>query len=505
MDWIKRLAAAGIAIALLVLAIFMGEQAFQQVLDFRMLERIPLTSVIASSEGEVQLHGRASPVEKALLSPKTQTPCVYYHYTIEEEYRDSDGDTRWRNIHDSRDAVNIVLDDHSGQVTLLAATAINQIDWSSAQKYYKQQGDRRYTEWRVDVDDQITVFGWLTNGLKAPSVSFNHQGDYLPIISSFGADDARGDIGWMAVLYLTLAITAISFMVYAIIFALAIHKVLVFLSLMTFACSSLLIHYGWKSLENDVINGYQRVATQQQRATAVINTLFNDHGLGAVPAALNFDLNAPSYNSLSIHNRDKINGLRMAAFEVRERYLIQIQRFPENIYASVKSLHKPSDIQLPADQQALATQRVKAYKPTKIAQQTLLTLGGLLITIVAAWIAFRLIRVKRIQENLPTTKTAGVVFGLTEIKGQLKASDSSDLLSGPVSGEACCWYHYIVKEKRGSGKIASGSPSKTVSKNKLSTVRMTKAGCVYSLPKPRLLVNTAAPIDKVIDTISKRV
>jgi 1-acyl-sn-glycerol-3-phosphate acyltransferase len=58
-----------------------------------------------------------------------------------------------------------------------------------------------------------------------------------------------------------------------------------------------------------------------------------------------------------------------------------------------------------------------------------------LFIVLVAWIAFQQIKVKRMQENVPTSKSAGVVFGLAEVKGQLLA---------PATQIPCSWYRYIV-------------------------------------------------------------
>lgn len=62
-----------------------------------------------------------------------------------------------------------------------------------------------------------------------------------------------------------------------------------------------------------------------------------------------------------------------------------------------------------------------------------------------------MIRIKRIQENLAFTKTAGVTYGLTEVVGILRAQTDVTPLSGPVSLQECTWYRHLIQEKRGSG------------------------------------------------------
>ena len=59
------------------------------------------------------------------------------------------------------------------------------------------------------------------------------------------------------------------------------------------------------------------------------------------------------------------------------------------------------------------------------------------------------------QENIPTSKTQGVVFGLAEVKGKLVPQAEGGVVTGPLTDEDCVWYHYTVEERRGSGKNKS--------------------------------------------------
>lgn len=441
------------AILLFGVAVFAGQAAFEKVLAFRVLERIPLTSVMASTGGEVQLRGSAEPAGRTLSAPDTHTQTMYFRYLVEEKHKDSDGNTKWRKVRDERNAVNFFLRDSSGRALVAARPALSHIDWSIQRKHRVERGDRRYSEWRIDAGDTVDLFGWLALTTTDPEVSFTHAGNFLPIVSSFDGDKERRDIGWTSLLLLILSITALVFMCFFVVLSLAIHRVLVLLSLVTLSSCLLMLYYGWNSLENDVQAGYQRATTQYQRSYALLEQRFRELQLD-VDDITAFDLREPQFAALTEADKLQLNGWRMATVVVRDRYLNQIDHFPENIYAKLNRLGTPPAFMLPDDQQQIALAARTGFRPTNIGQQIMLTLAGLAVMGLTAWFGFKLIQVKRMQENLPTVKAHGVVFGMTEVVGKLVPEDAEHLLVGPLSSQYCTWYHYKVQERRGSGKSA---------------------------------------------------
>ncbi|SMF56179.1 Uncharacterized conserved protein [Alteromonadaceae bacterium Bs31] len=448
----RRILAFLLAVLLLAVAVFTGQLAFNKILDFRKLERIPPSTILASTGGEVQLRGNVSTIQDALESPYTQTPSVYYHYTVEEERTDSDGDTSWHTIQNDKQSIDFLLADGSGQVKVRAQHAQN-IHWTAEKKFHTRKGKLRYTEWRIDENDFITLYGWMEIGQDTAEVSFSKAGEYLPIISTASAQQERSKRSWWAIVLLAVSVAALTFMAYALCYALGIHKILSFLSMASFATTLLLFHYGWKSMQSDVNGGYERFQQQVQRSETLIEQkLALLHIKPGVD--LNFDLTQAEYSGLSEKDKAQLNGWRMASVLVRERYLYQIARFPEDVYARLKKLNTPASIALPADQQQVAERQINTFQATQTKRHNWLSILSLFITCATAWLGFRVIRVKRMQENLPSSKTGGVTYGMTEVQGVLQEQNPQQLLQGPLSGAKCCWFHYTVKEKRGSGKNA---------------------------------------------------
>lgn len=444
--------AALAALLLLILSLFASERGFQIVQDFRTLERIPLTSVLGSVGGETQLSGRIEAASKLLSAPKTGVACLYYDYTIEERVVDSDGKESWRTVHAANDAVDMRLVDATGSVRLNTRAARDLIDWSAPVRFVDRVGDRRYTERRIEAGDRITTFGWLNVDAGTPEIVFDHGGKYLPIVSTDSAAQKRSDLSSFAMLWLWGGVTALVFCCFCFTYSLGAHRVLFLLTLMTASVVLLLSSYGARSLEADVATGYERVTEQRERTLRLITETLQAAGLNFPGWQRPFDLASPQFVNLGDAQKAQINAWRNVSYQLRWRYMQQISDFPEAHFALGRGMGTPKPIVLPPDQQLIVDATLGNYVVTRTESQPILTGIIYLFIALVAWVAFKLIKVKRMQENIPTSKTGGVVFGLAEVKGQLAPTDPAALLLAPVTQTPCSWYRYIVEEHRGSGK-----------------------------------------------------
>ena len=453
--WIYRLIAVLGCAALLAVSVLLCELAFEKVLEFRELERIPLSRLTESVGGESQVRGRVSLIdEQSLTSPKTRTNCVYYRYLVERAEQDSDGDTVWRTVRDEQAALDFRLEDDSGSALVRARSAGRHLRWSVAQQFFTNEGEYRYTEWRVDPGNLITVFGWMTYEPDA-ILAFPFAGHYQPIISSYTGSVERASVAMDAVIFLWGGVTALILGCFCLIYSARIHRTLVFLVIVSLSGSLLLFHYGYRSVQTDLDRGLERVDQHSSRALQRINTVFEGRGYSVVNFSEPFDLEKNAYTMLSVTEKERINGWRRSAFKVRQRFIKQTARFPESYVASAGGLDGPPDIMVPDDQRAVAFAAESMYQSTHTQTSVWWVPLLLLVTGVLAWLAFLAIRTKRMQENIPTSKTQGVVFGLAEVKGKLVPQAEGGVVTGPLTDEDCVWYHYTVEERRGSGKNKS--------------------------------------------------
>ena len=189
--------------------------------------------------------------------------------------------------------------------------------------------------------------------------------------------------------------------------------------------------------------------------------MFEGRGYSMVNFSEPFDLENSTYIMLSVIEKERINGWRRSAFQVRQRFINQIARFPESYVASAGDLDSPPAVIVLDDQQAIAFAAVSTFKSAHT-QTSVWWVPLPLVTAVLAWLTFLDIRTKRMQENISTSKSQGVVFGLAEVKGKLVPQAEGGVVQGPLIDEDCVCYHYTVEERRGSGKKNIGTPFRTI-------------------------------------------
>ena len=362
---IKTILIRGVAVLvgvlLLVLGVFLTEWGFGGVLDFRQLERIPPSRILESLPGEVQVSGRAQVLDRTVRSTHTKTETLYFRYLKEKEEKDSDGNTSWRTVDEQTQAVNFLLVDDTGSARVAAESAIHRAKWSVRRMHRSEQGKYRFTEWRIDPGEMITLFAWFDREPE-PELSFPFRGAYQPIVTSFGAGSERASIALTAIFKFWGGLTALVLACYAIVYGFRIHRTLVFLLLVSSGGALLLMNYGYRSASQDVAAGHERFRLQSSRAAAEIERLLNP--LGVSVHGFDFDLSDTRFDPLSPQQKQQINAWRRHVFQVRHRYLDQIDQFPDNFMAHRLGLASPQPVELPPDQLAIARADAGAYQST---------------------------------------------------------------------------------------------------------------------------------------------
>ncbi len=80
------------------------------------------------------------------------------------------------------------------------------------------------------------------------------------------------------------------------------------------------------------------------------------------------------------------------------------------------------------------------------ATDVLLRLIPAAIAVILLFAGFRSLRRKRLLENLPTSKVAGVFLGLTEVKGTAEPPPRGGPLRSYLAGASCVWYGFRIEE-----------------------------------------------------------
>lgn len=91
----------------------------------RLIEDTPTSKIRSAAQGFVELEGITKHMSstKPMLSPLSQTPCVWYQFTIQKKVQTGKNNTSWRTIQSGSSSQPITLDDSTGLCLLKPSKA----------------------------------------------------------------------------------------------------------------------------------------------------------------------------------------------------------------------------------------------------------------------------------------------------------------------------------------------------------------------------------------------
>ncbi len=437
---------------LALMAVGLLGQGFKELRELRQLERTPRSLVAGVLPGEVNLRGTAEQHDEVLQSPHTQTPTLYYRYHVERQTRDSEGRTRWSTVSNESRYLPFWLQDDSGRIRVEPSGRSN---FEARSRFSITQGDMRYTEYRIDPGDPVFVFAHVERHGDSLIVEFDTQGQYWPLISVYGEASARADMARVSLLLIWLGLMLGSFAVYWACWALRVHLSVIYLGVLSVAMAVMLVLLSTKAAREDLSASFSRTARDTVHAEALIVERLNAAGLSwdGDWASLG-DFHAREFAALDTEQRRILSHVRARLAAQIDRTLAVRSHWPERSVAGSLRLPELQQIALPEGLEMDAGVDPPPLSTTGPAGSSVLSIFALLLATLFAWLGFRRIRLKRTIENLPTSRTAGVAYGLAELLGSAEFGPGDAPLKGPLTGRDCTWYHYVVKERRGSGKRA---------------------------------------------------
>lgn len=455
---LRKILMLALALILAIAGWMLSQYGFKSIQNLRQIERIPQTSIASALQGEVKLNAQVTKISQLIPSEHFGIPCVYYFYRLEREETDSDGDTHWSTQHESRGSVDFFLQDSTGQLKVNIQTLVDDnLDYSMPISQQREVGGYRYTEWRIEPGDQLFVLGMLQGAGDSAEVGFVEPGQYLPLISKYGESEEKSDLGLIVILAVCGGISLIAFAAFCLTSGLGIHRILIFLFVLSFSTIIPLVQLGLSMLHTDIVTGQERLNGLSETSLNKINQSIHDF---AHPQANWPDLSdrlRQMEERLAGKQRQKIDDIQINLAFAQQQYINQLKVFPNNLIAWFYSVEPDNISKLLNQQQSSELDlRLKKFRPARaLGILPFILVGlGLLLCVGLSYLGFRLIRLKRHIENLPTSKTSGLVFGLSELKGRVSKIDEQEPLISPLSSSRCYWFRYIVEEKRGSGDDA---------------------------------------------------
>lgn len=433
----------------------LNSYGFQEIERARQIERTPPTEPIAVLPGEVILRGAVHPGDRLLEAPHTKVRCVYFRLLVEEERRDSDGDRSWHTISDESSSVDFLIGDDRARVLVDPAPRVLwRFDGPSRTD---RIGDRRYTEWRVEPGHEVFLFGMAERRGDRIEVGFLADGAYTPIITRRGEADERRTFATHSVFAVWGSMALLSLCVVTLCSVFRIHHVFTYQALVAGAITLGLVYTGLTMVGRDLRNSAGVLARHREEAQAEFQRVFGAQGhawdgdFASIASVAD-----PRLASLDPLWRDRLLLIWADLHRATERTNRQRDAIPERWLAPLWGIPREAAIPLPDALREVVASREHDFAPAAFdATGGHILIGvGLGLALLLSWAGFRFVKVKRYIENIPTSSTRGVAYGLVELKGTAATPAGFAALDGPISGARCVQYRYMIQEKRGSGKNA---------------------------------------------------
>ncbi len=432
--------------------------SFNSLRKMRQMARLPHVAIKHALPGEVHIEGKVAKHNRLLKGPKSGVQCVHYRYTIEEERKDSEGKTSWHTIKDETNNVSFLLSDEDNKESTARLIPSGSMEFQINQSFHTREGKRRYTEWRLEPGHQATTFGYLTRNETEALVDYDQQGDYHPLLTNKDEKGIRQGKGLGSLLMSWGGLACLSFATLCLSGILGIHRLLVYLAILAVVQSGTLVYFGIRMMESDLVAAQSRVEHKLDAFKKILSSSQGNPDASWTGDLSSLgDFSSAPWSNLPEDDRTNLREMRnniaiTAASSQKGR-----EQFPDNVIAWITGVDAIPDIPVPeADAEKVTAVKDAAGLPLFSGGSMTwgfiwMGIGGL-IAFISGWIGVKQIKFKRCIENLPTSPVGGVAFGLSEIVGKAKDIRGFPALTGPLSYKKCVYYHYVVKEKRGSGK-----------------------------------------------------
>ena len=446
-------------IPVLLLGGYWAQRAgFEKIRQMRQLERIPHVEAVALIEGEVTMTGHALDGGEMVDGKYTEVRSYYLYWLKEEYVEDDDGGGSWQ-TRDSgtRHVPSFLMEDATGNVLVSLESLVRSRERPRLNLDHRhRRGDYRFSEYRLDPGDRLFAFAkaeLLSDpGQKKDEVdyrlNFDAKGSFTPVLSQGAtATSVRSGQGTGGVLLSVGSLAAFAFGIMLLCFKLRIHRLLVFLSLLSGLNLCVLLMMGLRMMSTDLKDGKDRLSRHARSATAAV-----EKELDLEAGSFRWEGSLQGLKSQEEeHTRRRVLGIRQDYAAAIERSNAILGRFPERHLAPFWDVRPTASILGPNDPPAPDFEIAPSPIP-----KWLTWVGGILALaggVLGSVLGFKRVKTKRYIENVPTSLSTGLAYGPAEIKGKTVLYEGKDhFIEGPLTQAKCCHVHYKVTETRGSGK-----------------------------------------------------
>jgi len=145
----------------------------------RAIRGTPTSRVASAAQGYVELIGRGKPFgDTPLISKCRQLPCLWYRYTIEQR----GSKDKWQTIDSGEGSDSFLLRDDSGDCVVDPEHA----EIVTKHRDQWQEGDYRYTEWKLINSDSLYVIGEFRT--RSGAVEFDSRAELNALLAEWKQD-----------------------------------------------------------------------------------------------------------------------------------------------------------------------------------------------------------------------------------------------------------------------------------------------------------------------------
>ncbi|MCH2145139.1 MAG: LemA family protein [Phycisphaerales bacterium] len=416
--------------------------------EIRTLERIPQTTARASLPGPTKLHGNVEQAKGTDLVKGhwTDTPCVWYQALEEREETDSEGNTSWTTIFNKSEGVPFMITDRTGTLEVVQN---DRVERSLGYKMRRTRGDRRYTEYRIDIDDGLHLVGVLGFEGDTPKITFPEGEDYVPIISDEPISAARASRGTWSTISIIISVFCTAGFCVCLMLGFRLFNTLGFAIVVGSIQTMMLLGGGLLMMSNDLSIAHRSVEAQLSVAHDITTKGFEELGIGWDGDWTRRELFEQA--AALPDPGPRLQEIRTTIAARTERTREVRARFPQNLLAWSMDIPPTPEILavgevLPNNEAEITTARPSWIFPLVI------TLVSMIMAALGITVGFGKVRLKRLIENIPTTPATEADIGICELSGRVEYCEDIEPLTGPLTEQPCVWYRYLVQQWRGSGK-----------------------------------------------------
>ncbi|MBG89412.1 MAG: hypothetical protein CMO80_21295 [Verrucomicrobiales bacterium] len=436
------------ALPFLALGVWLTQLSFEHLQDMRSLTHLPPVKINEILPGEVRVTAKInSDLPTSLNGPITKTACYYFEYIKEEK-----GDDTWETTDHVTLFSNFVIQDDTGKIRVEPDQSVA---FDAPTSHYEPGSGVRQFEKRLDAGTEVTVVGYAEKTPDGMAIKFEIPGAYVPKVTIYNEVGEQGDRGFKMLVKTVGA--SICFGIFVVLlYGHDGRRIIVFLSLIFALHLVVFGGLGIHLIYVDLKTGFDSIRTSKQHLRTEIDTVFDRYKLKW--SGFEYPDSFATAHGLPLHEATRLDRMRINLARQQSRLATQQNAFPERYIAPLLFLPKVELIPLTDSDLKILRNLESEITGTRLFSgkseaPAMIALGiGSCFGLLMFWFGIRCFLSSRFMENVPTTPSTGVAYGLAEVSGWIDANKDNPPKPAPFSGRPRVYFQYRKLQKTGTSK-----------------------------------------------------